>query len=142
MSAYHTAEGIQGIPRANTYIFGLHWDRELLYSRIDERVDAMMAAGFLEEVRALQENGFGSHLKSMQSLGYRHLLRHLSGEIPLPETIAELKRDTRRYAKRQVSWFNADSQVRWIDVSKTNMTTEAVAAVICEQVSQLKKSPP
>jgi tRNA dimethylallyltransferase len=139
MSAYHTAEGVQGIPRANTQIFGLHWDRDILYRRIDERVDAMMASGFLEEVRALQEKGFGLHLKSMQSLGYRHLLRHLSGEVPLPETIAELKRDTRRYAKRQVSWFNADPQVRWIDVSEKNMTTEAVAAVICEQVSRLKK---
>ncbi len=139
MSAFHTAEGVQGVPRENTRIFGLRWEREVLYKRIEDRVDAMMAAGFLEEVRALQEEGFGLELKSMQSLGYRHLLRHLSGEMPLPETLAELKRDTRRYAKRQVSWFSADPQINWIDVSKGKMTTEAVAAVICEQVSQLNK---
>ncbi|MES2460094.1 MAG: tRNA (adenosine(37)-N6)-dimethylallyltransferase MiaA [Armatimonadota bacterium] len=142
LSAFHTAEGVQGVPRPNTLLFGLRWERETLYKRIEERVDTMMASGFLEEVRELQNRGFGAGLKSMQSLGYRHLLRHLSGEASLEEMVAELKRDTRRYAKRQISWFNADSQVRWIDVPERNMTTEAVAAVIYEQVNRSIKSPP
>jgi tRNA dimethylallyltransferase len=136
MSSFHTDEGVQGVPRANTIIVGLRWERAALYKRIEERVDAMMASGFLEEVRALQNNGFGRELKSMQSLGYKHLLRHLSGEWSLSEAVAELKRDTRRYAKRQISWFNADPQVRWIDVPEKEMTTEAVAAVISEQVNR------
>ncbi len=145
MSAYHTAEGVQGVPRAHTYLFGLQWERETLYKRIDNRVDSMMASGFLEEVRELYQRGFGPDLKSMQSLGYRHLLRYLDGEVSLEESVAELKRDTRRYAKRQISWFNGDSQVRWIDmrdVPDTDVTAEAVAAVIYEQVNRLIKSPP
>lgn len=136
MSAYHTAEGVQGTPKPNTLLFGLRWEREVLYKRIEERVDAMMAAGFLEEVREIRSRGFGPDLKSMQSLGYRHLLRHLAGGVSLEETILELKRDTRRYAKRQISWFNADSQVRWIDVHEEGVTAEAVAAVIYEQVNR------
>lgn len=145
MSAYHTAEGVQGVPRAHTYLFGLQWERETLYKRIDNRVDSMMASGFLEEVRELYQRGFGPDMKSMQSLGYRHLLRYLDGEVSLEESVAELKRDTRRYAKRQISWFNGDSQVRWIDmrdVPDTDVTAEAVAAVIYEQVNRLIKSPP
>ena len=139
MSAFHTSEGVQGVPKENTLLFGLRWEREALYKRIEDRIDAMMASGFLFEVRNIFQQGFGPNLKSMQSLGYRHLLRHLIDEAPLAEMVAELKRDTRRYAKRQVSWFNADSKIHWIDVSAKDMTTEAVAAVICEQVKQKVK---
>ena len=136
MSAFHTSEGVQGVPKENTLLFGLRWEREALYKRIEDRIDTMMESGFLPEVRNLVQQGFGPNLKSMQSLGYRHLLRHLLEAAPLGETVAELKRDTRRYAKRQVSWFNADTKIHWIDVPAQDVTTEAVAAVIYEQVNR------
>jgi len=136
LSHFHTPEGVQGVPRPNTLIFGLQMDRETLYQRIEARVDAMMAAGFLDEVRALLAAGFDADLKSMQSLGYRHLLNHLTAGQPLEETIAEIKRDTRRYAKRQISWFNADPQVRWIDVSARVVAPEAVADAIVKQIEK------
>jgi tRNA dimethylallyltransferase len=136
MSSFHTPEGVHGVPRANTIVFGLRMEREALYRRIESRVDAMMAMGLREEVQGLLAAGHGPARKSMQSLGYRHLLRHLTQGQPLEETVAELKRDTRRFAKRQMAWFNADSQVRWIDVAADGTTAEAVAAVIAARSEQ------
>jgi tRNA dimethylallyltransferase len=150
MSAFHTPEGIHGIPRPNTRQFGLRMQREGLYRRIDDRVDAMLAAGFLGEVQGLRDAGYGPELKAMQSLGYRHLAYHLKGEMPLEQAAAELKRDTRRYAKRQISWFNADPNVEWIDVEavrearegNTAPRAETVADVLAERLQTANKNNP
>jgi len=101
--------------RVTTLKFGLHMDRNELYERIDERVDTMIQAGLLDEVRRLQESGYSGELKSMQSIGYRHMGDFLDGRLDWPETIRTLKRDTRRYAKRQMTWFKADREVAWVD---------------------------
>ena len=95
--------------------FGLHMEREQLYDRIDGRVDMMIHAGLLDEVKHLIEAGYGSELKSMQSLGYRHMLDFLDGRLDWAEAIRTLKRDTRRYAKRQMTWFKADKEITWVD---------------------------
>jgi tRNA dimethylallyltransferase len=95
--------------------FGLYMEREQLYDRIDERVEMMIHAGILDEVKHLRDVGYGSELKSMQSLGYRHMHDFLDGRMDWPETIRTLKRDTRRYAKRQMTWFKADREVVWVD---------------------------
>lgn len=134
ISAFHTPEGIHGIPRPDTHLFGLTLARESLYARIEARVDAMRAAGFEDEVRGLLAAGFGPELKSMQSLGYRHLAAFLRGEIERDQAIRELKRDTRRYAKRQLSWFRADSNIAWIDAD--GQTPEAVAERIAERIAR------
>jgi tRNA dimethylallyltransferase len=76
-------------------------DRDDLYERIDARVDLMMAAGYLDEVRTLLERGWGRHLKPMQSLGYRHLAAALAGETTLEEAVEATKRDTRHFARKQ-----------------------------------------
>ncbi len=124
LSSFHTPEGVQGIPRPNTAQFGLTMDRERLYARIEARVDAMMVAGFLDEVQELVAAGYGSRLKAMQSLGYRHLVACIAGETTLKSAIEELKRDTRRFAKRQLSWFNADPNITWLDVERNAIVTE------------------
>jgi len=98
----------------------LHRQREALYARINDRVDAMMAQGFLDEVRKLLAMGCGPGLKSMQSLGYRQLARHLRGEMSLEEAVNEIRRDTRRYAKRQLTWFRSDPEYRWFDAADTH----------------------
>jgi len=95
--------------------FGLHMEREQLYDRIDGRVEMMIQAGLLDEVKHLRDAGYASELKSMQSLGYRHMFDFLEGRLDWPETIRTLKRDTRRYAKRQMTWFKADGEVVWVD---------------------------
>ncbi len=90
-------------------------DRELLYQRIDNRVDSMVRVGLLEEVGQLHERGYGPELKSMQSLGYRHMGMVLAGKMDLDDAIRLMKRDTRRYAKRQLTWFRSEPEGLWSD---------------------------
>jgi tRNA dimethylallyltransferase len=148
MSSFHTPEGVHGVPRTNTHLFGLTMARQILYQRIEARVDAMMAAGFVDEVRGLVSAGFGPERKAMQSLGYRHLLSYLRGEIAEDIAVSELKRDTRRYAKRQMIWFNADPNIIWYDVIKDvpslehegiNSLAEAIAATLARRLQQKQK---
>ncbi len=102
------------IQRFDTLKLGLTLPRADLYARIDQRVDAMLSAGLLEEVRALLAAGYDGQLKSMQSIGYRHMVDFLADAVDWEETVRLLKRDTRRYAKRQMTWFGADDQVCWM----------------------------
>ncbi len=97
--------------------FGLTMPRELLYRRINERVERMIAQGWLEEVRRLLDAGYDSHLPAMRSLGYAELVQVLEGKMGLAEAIALIQRETRRFAKRQLTWFRADKQIEWIDAS-------------------------
>ena len=92
---------------------GLEMDRELLYERINRRVDAMISAGFLDEVKSLIARGYAVDLKSMQSIGYRHMVDYIGGRSSWEECVRTLKRDHRRYAKRQLTWFGADSEIIW-----------------------------
>lgn len=98
-------------------IVGLHMPREQLYARIGARVDAMMQAGLLEETKALLARGCNASMPSMQALGYRQLCAHLRGECTLAEAVETIKRDTRRFAKRQLTWFRRDARIHWLDVS-------------------------
>jgi tRNA dimethylallyltransferase len=93
---------------------GVSWPRPVLYDRINRRVEIMMDQGLEAEVRGLLARGYHSGLKSMQSLGYRHLTAFLDGQTTLQDAVATLKRDHRRYAKRQLTWFNADPSVHWM----------------------------
>ncbi|HUL38535.1 MAG TPA: tRNA (adenosine(37)-N6)-dimethylallyltransferase MiaA [Thermodesulfobacteriota bacterium] len=100
-----------------TLKIGLETKREKLYHRIEERVDQMLEKGFLQEVEGLIAMGYGPELKPMQSLGYKQMVQFLSKEMEWEETVRQIKRDTRRYAKRQLTWFKADREVQWRDES-------------------------
>jgi len=113
---------------------GLHCVREQLYAQINERVDQMMEQGFLKEVKDLLKRGYHPGLKSMQVLGYRHLCAYLSGHLSLAEAIRIMKRDTRRYAKRQLTWFRSDPAIVWVDLTK-HATDE-----VMEKVKQFLES--
>ncbi len=119
ISHFQRAHGFQERPYEVLKI-GLVWEREELYRRIEKRVDQMIESGWVEEVRLLLDSGYPRSLKSMKSLGYRHLAAHLHGETGLPEAIAMIKRDTRRFAKRQLTWFRADEEILWIDPRPEN----------------------
>jgi len=101
-------------------VIGLRYtDRELLYGRINARVDDMLAHGLLEETEHLMRNGvFEANATAAQAIGYKELLAHLRGEETLPEAVERLKMATRRYAKRQMTWFSAKSYVRWIELDR------------------------
>jgi tRNA dimethylallyltransferase len=88
-----------------SHLFVLETDRQHLYGAIDRRVDTMMDAGLKEEVTSLLNKGYGSQLKPFQSIGYSQMVRHLEGDLPLDQTVYEIKRDTRHFAKRQLTWF-------------------------------------
>lgn len=92
---------------------GLSLERDVLYRKINLRTEEMMAKGFLAEVRRLLEKGYSPELKPMQSLGYRHLIKVLKGELVLEEALGLLKRDTRRYAKRQMTWLGKEPKLKW-----------------------------
>jgi tRNA dimethylallyltransferase len=92
---------------------GLHMDRDIIYDRINHRVDAMIDSGLVDEVKGLLGMGYSADLKSMQSIGYRHMVDFIEGHSSWEEALRTLKRDTRRYAKRQLTWFKADSAIVW-----------------------------
>jgi tRNA dimethylallyltransferase len=94
--------------------------RPILYERIDNRVDIMIKRGLIEEVSQLLQRGYARELKSMQSLGYRHAAMVVAGETDLDEAIRLMKRDTRRYAKRQLSWFRSEPDALWFEPQHGN----------------------
>lgn len=95
--------------------FVLNDARDTLYQNIDLRVDEMMQAGLLDEVRRLRENGCMRDLVSMQGLGYKEMIDYLDGKYDLTEAVRVLKRDTRHFAKRQLTWFRRERDVVWLD---------------------------
>ncbi|MCP4404631.1 MAG: tRNA (adenosine(37)-N6)-dimethylallyltransferase MiaA [bacterium] len=94
--------------------FVLNAERELVYRRINRRVDLMIAGGFVEEVQDLYKRGYARELRPMNSLGYKEIGSFLAGECDLPEAVEFMKRNTRRYAKRQLVWFRKYEDARWI----------------------------
>lgn len=96
-----------------TLKIGLIMDRNLLYRKVEERVDGMMGEGLVEEVESLIRRGYGPELKSMQSLGYKEICSFLKGEIGLDEAVYLIKRNTKRYAKRQLTWFRREEGMEW-----------------------------
>jgi len=112
-------------PKYNFIIFGLRMNRDTLYERINRRVDKMLEMGLVDEVRHLVELGYDKSTIAMQGLGYKEILAYLRGEITLDEAIYILKRDTRHYAKRQITWFKRIEGVNWIDID-TLSTDEAI----------------
>ncbi len=94
---------------------GLNPPRKLLYEFVDRRVDQMFAEGLVDEVRSILSSGFAWNLKPLQSLGYAQVIQYLQGCISLEEAVCLTKRDTRRYAKRQLTWFQKEKGVVWFD---------------------------
>src|SRR5690606_35890795 len=94
-------------------IIGLTMERTLLYERIEKRVDMMLEQGLVEEVQQLLAAGYHESLISMQGLGYKEIVLYLRGQLSLEEAVALIKRDTRRFAKRQLSWFRRMPEINW-----------------------------
>lgn len=114
ISYFHKQHALKDCPYEILYL-GLSPEREKLYRSIDNRVDSMLNEGLLNEVRDLYDKGYSRDLKSLQSLGYRHAGMVLSGETDILEAAVLMKKDTRHYAKRQLTWFRSEPDVRWFD---------------------------
>ena len=114
LSTFHDLHGFSGSTRKFMMI-GLKVEREFLYKGIDDRVEEMIEKGWVDEVEALLKKGYHERLPSMLSLGYNTLCSYLQGKISFDHAILSIKRETRRYAKRQMTWFNRESNVHWIE---------------------------
>lgn len=117
---------------ADTLYIGLRLNREELYDRINKRVDQMLDKGLLEEVKALKAQGLEPESLAYQAIGYKELLEALDEDESLEDAVQLIKRNSRRYAKRQMTWFNSDNRITWIDVDgKTpdDVSSEALAII-------------
>ena len=111
----HNEEQQERTSPYNLAYFVLNAPRELLYKRIDKRVDEMMTSGLVAEVQKLKDMGCHRGMVSMQGLGYKEILAYLDGEMPLEEAVRILKRDTRHFAKRQLTWFRREPETVWVN---------------------------
>jgi tRNA dimethylallyltransferase len=121
----HFRERRQAVPAV--YV-GLTMERDVLYARIDSRVDEMLSAGLLQEVASLIADGYGEALRSSQAIGYKELIPVLEQGADLQKAVEAVKQATRRYAKRQMTWFRADPRIEWLDVTRMSPKAATAAA--------------
>lgn len=125
----HNEEQKQHTSPYNFVYSVLTLDREILYSRINQRVDEMMEQGLVEEVKNLLEQGYSRDLVSMQGLGYKEIVAVLKNECTMEEAVYRLKRDTRHFAKRQMTWFRREKEVTFIPKEEFSSTEEIVSHI-------------
>lgn len=113
------------------YQFGLNWDRQTLYERIEKRVDEMINAGLVEEVKRLV-NQYPDELNALNTVGYKEVIDYLNGNITLERAIELIKRNTRRFAKRQLTWFRRDERIKWFEVKGQEELHSAAEKIIAE----------
>lgn len=132
----HNEEQRKKESRYASCYFVLTDDRDRLYKRIDRRVDEMFEAGLLKEVMALKERGCTGNMVSMQGLGYKELFSYLEGEIGLEEAVYRIKRDTRHFAKRQLTWFKREKDIIWYHKGEFDYDEEAILKDMVERVAR------
>lgn len=120
----------------NAAYFVLNDDRNEIYRRIDQRVDQMMQAGLIEEVRRLKDRGYTKDMVSMQGLGYKEILDYLDGNTTLEEAVYILKRDTRHFAKRQLTWFRREREVIWVEKEKFSHDNEKILDFMKKELTE------
>jgi len=126
---------------SNTVMIGLEKKRESLYHSINLRVDRMIEEGLIEEVKSLLDKGYLRDLPSFQGLGYRQIIAYLKGEYSKEEAIRLIKRDTRRFARRQLSWFKRDKRILWVDTEKFSSSAEIsdkIIEILIKKIPQVK----
>lgn len=116
--------------------FVLNDEREHLYERINQRVDVMMEQGLLAEVQKLKEMGYHKKMVSMQGLGYKEILEYLEGECTLEEAVYRIKRDTRHFAKRQLTWFRRERDVLWINKQEFAYDNDKILTYMMSQLNE------
>lgn len=122
----HQEESVKKPSPYHTAIIGLTMDRQRLYERINKRIDIMLEQGLIDEVKKLMDMGYTKELTSMKGLGYKEIIDYLNGKTTLDEAIEILKRDTRRYAKRQLTWFRRNENIHWIELTEKTSVKKLV----------------
>jgi tRNA dimethylallyltransferase len=117
--------------------FGLLWNREILYKNIEIRVDEMIEFGLVDEVKSVLNAGYSKSLNALNTVGYKEIIQYLEEEITLDRAIELIKRNTRRYAKRQMTWFNADKRIEWYKIKSENDLVN-LADKIAKEINERK----
>jgi tRNA dimethylallyltransferase len=129
MSAMHRQHGFQEAA-FSMLLIGLQRPKEMLYGRIEKRIDWQLAHGMVEETRVLLDRGYGRHLGAMKGLGYRQVSAYLAGECDYAEMVRRFKRDTRHFAKRQMTWFRKEPGVVWLAIEEDEPHEQTVGRVV------------
>jgi len=138
LSSFRARHGFKGAV-VRLWKIGMTYPRDILYRRIDDRVDRMMASGWLLEVESLLEMGYDASLKPMQAIGYRQLVQVVRGNLRREEAVGEIKRETRHLAKRQMTWFRKESPRQWICMEGEKIDT--VAEILAHRFREACQDP-
>jgi len=135
ISGHNERERQKASAYASCY-FVLNDEREKLYRQIDRRVDKMLQSGLVEEVKKLREMGCRKEMVSMQGLGYKEILAFLEGELSYGEAVESLKRDTRHFAKRQLTWFRREAEVIWVNKNAFAYDEDKILSYMLERIAE------
>ena len=113
--------------------YGLNWKRDQLYANIEKRVDEMIENGLVDEVKNILAKGYSKELNALNTVGYKEIITYLENEIPLERAVELIKRNTRRYAKRQMTWFRKTNEIHWFDCDE-NISPEQIASQILKKM--------
>jgi tRNA dimethylallyltransferase len=127
LSEFHAEQETK--PEFTAIQVGLNWKRQELYDRINQRVDRMISDGLVDEVRSLRARGYDRRLNALNTVGYKEMFDYLDGSRSLEDTITLIKRNSRRFAKRQLTWFRADKRIQWVSMSRTKMLSEVESEI-------------
>lgn len=107
-------------PKYNFFQFGLEWERSELFKRIEDRVEWMIGDGLVDEIASILNMGYSKQLNALNTVGYKEIIAYLENEISLERAVDLIKRNTRRYAKRQITWFKADKRIEWLTINNND----------------------
>ncbi len=110
--------------------FGLNWPRKILYKNIELRVDKMIELGLVEEVKEILALGFNKNINALNTVGYKEIIEYLDKKISLERAIELIKRNTRRYAKRQLTWFRKDKRIKWFDINDKEDLSKIIQSIL------------
>lgn len=130
-SEWHKAHRYNAKP-LNVYLVGIHWEREVLYKRINLRVYEMIRKGWIEEVLTIIEHGYELDIYRLKALGYKELLEYIRGTLTLERAIENIKLHHRHYAKRQLTWFHSDKRIKWFNLQSENDFEKIVKEILAE----------
>lgn len=130
-SSFHNQGEIQ--PDKDTIVFGLKWPREKLYDRINERVDEMIERGLIEEVKSILDAGHPKDLQSLNTVGYQEIIKYLDRKWTLEKAVEKIKTSTRRYAKRQVTWYKRWKFINWMEADE--MSADEMKEVVLNRLN-------
>lgn len=130
-SSFHSNQKFE-LP-ANTLVFGMHWQRKTLYERINQRVDLMIEMGLIQEVEHILNMGYKRNLQSLNTVGYKEIIAYLNDEMSRDQAIEKIKTNTRRYAKRQITWFKRWDFIEWLPAE--NQTTKQLKETIFSKLN-------